>query len=90
MFLPIPIETIGLIASLFALLVFISPLAQIHKIFKIKKSDEVSPVIYMSMIINCLLWTVYGFGINNWYILTPNAVGVVFASVTLIVIYRYR
>jgi uncharacterized protein with PQ loop repeat len=52
------IETIGLLASLFAMVVFISPLAQIHTIVKIKKSDEVSPVLYMAMVVNCSLWTI--------------------------------
>jgi solute carrier family 50 (sugar transporter) len=84
------IETIGLLASIFAVVMFISPVAQIQNIRRIKKSDEVSPVMYMAMVVNCSLWTIYGFGINNWYIFTPNAIGIILAILTLIFIYHYR
>lgn len=84
------IETVGLLASFFALVMFISPIAQIRSIRKIGKSDEVSPMMYMAMVVNCSLWTIYGLGISNWYILTPNAIGIVLGILTLTVIYRYR
>ena len=84
------IETVGLLASIFAVVMFISPLAQINTIIKIKKSDEISPILYMAMVVNCSLWTIYGAGISNWYIFTPNAIGIVLGVMTLIIIYRYR
>lgn len=84
------IETIGLMASIFAVVMFVSPIAQIQNIRKIGKSDEVSPVMYMAMVVNCSLWTIYGVGISNWYILTPNAIGIVLGILTLTVIYGYR
>ncbi|MCC7549935.1 MAG: SWEET family sugar transporter [Methanobacterium sp.] len=84
------IETVGLLASIFAVVMFLSPVAQIHTVIKIKKSDEVSPALYMAMVVNCTLWTIYGVGINNWYIFTPNSIGAVLGIITLIVIYHYR
>lgn len=84
------IETVGLLASIAALVVFISPIDQIRTIIKIKKSDEVSPALYMAMIVNCALWTTYGIGISNWFITVPNAVGIVLGAVTLIVIFKYK
>jgi uncharacterized protein with PQ loop repeat len=84
------IETVGLMASIFAVVMFVSPIAQIQSIRKIGKSDEVSPVLYMAMVVNCSLWTIYGAGISNWYIFTPNAIGIVLGILTLTVIYRYR
>jgi solute carrier family 50 protein (sugar transporter) len=84
------IETIGLLASFMAVVMFVSPLDQIRNIVKIKKSDEVSPVMYLAMVVNCSLWTVYGLGINNWFIFTPNAIGIVLGLITLVFIYRYR
>ena len=84
------IEIIGLMASIFAVVMFVSPIDQIQSIRKIGKSDEVSPVMYIAMVVNCSLWTIYGAGISNWYILTPNAIGTILAIVTLFFIYRYR
>lgn len=84
------IETIGLIASITAILMFISPVDQIRDIIKDKTSHGVSPVIYGMMIINCVFWVIYGFGVNNIYIITPNAIGAFLGLITLVVIYRYR
>jgi solute carrier family 50 protein (sugar transporter) len=84
------IETIGLIASITAILMFISPIDQIRDIIKYKTSHEVSPILYGMMIINCIFWVSYGFGINNMFITVPNAIGVILGISTLIVIYKYR
>lgn len=84
------IETIGLLASCMAVVMFVSPLDQIRNIVKIKKSDEISPVLYVAMVLNCSLWTVYGLGISNWFIVMPNAIGVVLGMVTLGFIFHYR
>jgi len=83
-------EIVGLLASFFAMVMFISVIDQIQNLRKIKKSDEVSPALYMAMAVNCSLWTIYGVGISNWYIFTPNAVGSVLAVITLLFIYHYR
>jgi solute carrier family 50 protein (sugar transporter) len=84
------IETIGLIASIFAILMFISPIDQIREIIRDRTSHTVSPLIYFLMILNCFFWVLYGLGINNIYIITPNAIGVFLGLATLIVIYKYR
>ena len=84
------IEIVGLLASFFALVMFISVIDQIKNLRKFKKSDEVSTALYIAMVVNCSLWTIYGAGISNWYIFTPNAVGSVLAIVTLFFIFHYR
>ena len=84
------IETIGLIASIVSILMFISPIDQIRDIIKYKTSYEVSPVLYGLMIINCISWVIYGFGINNKFIIVPNSIGFFLGIATLIVIYKYR
>ena len=84
------IETIGLIASVFAILMFISPVDQIRDIIRDKTSHTVSPLIYFLMILNCFFWVLYGLGINNAYIVTPNAIGAFLGLSTLIIIFKYR
>ena len=84
------IETIGLIASIITIIMFISPVDQIRDIIKDKTSHGVSPIIYGMMILNGIFWVIYGLGINNNFIIIPNAVGAVLGAVTLTVIYRYR
>ena len=82
------IQTIGLIASIITIIMFISPLDQIRDIIKDKTSHGVSPIIYGMMIINGIFWVMYGFGINNSFIIVPNAVGSILGTATLIIIYN--
>ena len=84
------IEIIGLIASIFAILMFISPIDQIRDILRDKTSHTVSPLIYFMMIINCIFWVLYGLGKNDAFIFTPNAIGACLGLATLIVIFKYR
>lgn len=84
------IEIIGLIASIFAIIMFVSPIDQIRDIIRDKTSHTVSPLIYFMMIFNCFFWVLYGLGINNIYIITPNTIGAFLGLATLFVIYRYR
>lgn len=84
------IGVIGLIASIFAILMFISPIDQIRDIIRDKTSHTVSPLIYFMMIFNCFFWVLYGLGNNDIYIITPNTIGAFLGLATLIVIYRYR
>ncbi len=84
------IETIGLTASIISTLMFISTIDQIRDIIKYKTSQEVSPVLYGMMILNGMFWVIYGFGINNIYIIVPNSVGFFLGLATLIVILKYR
>jgi len=83
-------ETIGILASFFSILMFASPIAQIREIIEDKTSHRVSPLLYGMMIINCVFWVVYGFRINNIYIMTPNSVGALIGAITLFIIYKYR
>lgn len=84
------IEIIGLIASISAILMFISPIDQIKDIIRDKTSHTVSPLIYGMMILNCSFWVIYGLGINNTYIIIPNFIGAILGVITLIVILKYR
>ncbi|MBM4240208.1 MAG: hypothetical protein FJ150_00755 [Euryarchaeota archaeon] len=84
------IETIGLIASLTAILMFTSPIAQIRNIIKNRTSQTISPAIYAAMAINCTFWTIYGIGVEDLYITVPNSLGIVLGIVTLLIIYIYR
>lgn len=69
---------------------FASPIAQIREIIKDKNSYRVSPLLYGMMIINCIFWVIYGLGINDIYIVTPNSIGALIELSTLFIIYRYR
>ncbi len=84
------IEIIGLIASILAIIMFISPVDQIRDILRDKTSHTVSPLIYLVMIFNCSFWVLYGLGKNDIFIATPNAIGALLGFLTLLVILKYR
>lgn len=84
------IEIIGIIASILAIIMFISPLDQIRDILRDKTSHTVSPLIYLVMVFNCSLWVLYGLGKKDIFITTPNAIGAFLGFLTLLVILKYR
>ena len=86
----ISIEIIGLIASIFAIIMFLSPIDQMRDIFRDKTSHTVSPLLYFMMIFNCSFWVLYGIGKNDAFITTPNAIGAIIGLITLIIIFKYR
>ncbi len=84
------IEIIGLLASIFAILMFTSTIDQMRDIIRDKTSHTVSPLLYGMMILNCVFWVIYGFGINSIYIIIPNSIGAILGVITLIVILKYK
>lgn len=84
------VEFIGLIASIFGIIMFISPIDQIKDILENKTSRNVSPLIYLMMILNCIFWVLYGYGINSVFIIIPNSIGAILGFLTLAIIFKFR
>ncbi|MDD3984947.1 MAG: SemiSWEET family transporter [Methanobacterium sp.] len=84
------LEYIGLIACFFSLALYTSTVDQIKNILKTKTSSNVSFIVYLMMFLNCFFWTVYGSLKSDYFILTPNGIGIVLAALTLVVIHKYR
>lgn len=84
------IEYLGFIACFFTFAMYTSTIDQIRSMRKTKKSEEVSMILYIMMFFNCFFWAMYGFFLNNYYILLPNSIGCILAALTATIIYKYN
>ncbi len=74
-------EIIGFIAATLTTASFVP---QVYKIWKFRKTDGVSLIMYIVMFIGVLLWLSYGVLINSVSVITANAVT---AVLQLMIIY---
>jgi len=69
-------NSMGIIGIIILCGVYLSPLATFYKVIKDRDSSSISFLMTCALFINGVLWTVYGFFFNDFYIWFPNAVGI--------------
>ncbi|ORX84847.1 hypothetical protein BCR32DRAFT_291099 [Anaeromyces robustus] len=70
-------NTIGILNIVILFGVYVSPLATMYEVIKTRNSSSINFIMTIAMFINSILWTGYGFIINDFYIWFPNVVGIV-------------
>lgn len=80
-------EFIGTIA---AILTVSSSVPQIVKLFKTKKADDISYLMYFVLIVGIILWLIYGFLIQNIIIIFANIVALIFSLTIYCLKFCYR
>ncbi|KAH7651652.1 Multitransmembrane protein [Dioscorea alata] len=69
---------VGIMGNVIALLLFLSPLPTILRIWKKKTVEQFSAVPYLATLLNCMLWVVYGLPLvhpHSTLVLTINGSG---------------
>lgn len=62
--------------SFLAVLLFLGPVPSVLKIYRAKKHDNVLPLLpYLSMGVQCLVWTLYGILEQDYTVMLPNTFG---------------
>ncbi len=79
-------KIVGIIAAIGTTSGFIP---QIIRAMRTKRLDDVSPVMYMLLIIGLSLWLSYGIHLKDMIIITANAVGLCFSIFILILRFKY-
>lgn len=80
-------EIIGLIAGVITTSAF---LPQVFKIFKTKKADDISYLMYFAFILGILLWLIYAFSIKAIPLIFANLVSLVFVLIIYFLKIYYR
>ena len=80
-------EIIGILAGV---LTTIAAIPQIIKAWKSKQVDDVSPWMFIVLILGVSLWTVYGIIKVDYPIIFTNALSVIFNTMMLLIILKYR
>ncbi|MFY7879658.1 MAG: SemiSWEET family sugar transporter [Lacibacter sp.] len=63
---------------------------QAIKIFKSKKTKNVSWFLFLSSFISYILWTYYGYLKNDWVIMWGQSVGILTSGIVLYLLYKFR
>ncbi|MEH6679206.1 MAG: SemiSWEET transporter [Sediminicola sp.] len=80
-------DILGLVAGA---CVTIAVVPQIKKAFKTKKVDDVSPFMFLILIIGVFLWVVYGVVQRDFPIIITNGISLCLNGAMFYVILRYR
>ncbi|KAI0522348.1 hypothetical protein KFK09_004726 [Dendrobium nobile] len=83
---------IGIVGNVISFGLFLSPAPTFMKIYKMKAVEQFSPIPYLTILVNCMLWVFYGLPIvkpNTILVSTINGVGVLIVSSYLIIFFYF-
>ncbi|KAL0923812.1 hypothetical protein M5K25_004590 [Dendrobium thyrsiflorum] len=83
---------IGIVGNLISFGLFLSPASTFVKIYKKKAVEQFSPIPYLTILVNCMVWVFYGLPIvkpNTILVTTINGVGVLIVSSYLIIFFYF-
>eukprot|EP00669_Euglena_mutabilis_P007134 TRINITY_DN2516_c0_g1_i1.p1 TRINITY_DN2516_c0_g1~~TRINITY_DN2516_c0_g1_i1.p1 ORF type:complete len:251 (+),score=65.43 TRINITY_DN2516_c0_g1_i1:26-754(+) len=78
-----PTHAVAIVASIATVALFTSPLNVAWEMNLRKSTGSYSPLPYFAMILNCVVWALYGSRITDAAIFFPNTVGICVATLTL-------
>lgn len=84
------LAVVGSTVLIFNILYYASPLSTIVKVIKTKNSSSMSASLILVNLLNAIMWTIYGSAISDVNILVPNCLGIVLATMQLLVMVKYR
>eukprot|EP00201_Polytomella_parva_P020191 CAMPEP_0175043368 /NCGR_PEP_ID=MMETSP0052_2-20121109/3141_1 /TAXON_ID=51329 ORGANISM="Polytomella parva, Strain SAG 63-3" /NCGR_SAMPLE_ID=MMETSP0052_2 /ASSEMBLY_ACC=CAM_ASM_000194 /LENGTH=297 /DNA_ID=CAMNT_0016306405 /DNA_START=163 /DNA_END=1056 /DNA_ORIENTATION=- len=67
----------GLAGNMMAIIYYAAPLSSMVKVIKSRNSSSILVPLTLANSLNALLWTLYGFGIDNIFVWLPNLIGLV-------------
>lgn len=83
-------DALGPVAASYGVLMAVSPLLQMRRIFVTRSSADVS-IAYLGVLeIGFLLWLAYGIALPNWALIVPNGVAFSVGLATILVALRLR
>ncbi len=90
MVLEIYSNILSILATILGVMMSLSYLPQIYKIYKRKSVADISIIMYLVLLPGALTWDLYGLSINNTPLIIANSVAIVCIVITLIEYFIYR
>ena len=81
---------LALSASSWGVAMAMSPLLQIRAILAHRSSRGVSVAYQTVLLVGFALWLSYGVALENWALITPNAIALVVCATTIAITRRFR
>ena len=84
------VQTLGVAAAAWGVLMAISPLLQIRRMIVRRSSADVSIAYLLVLELGFLLWISYGIAKGDAIIAIPNTVAAIVGAVTMVIAWTYR
>jgi MtN3 and saliva related transmembrane protein len=84
------VETLGVAAASWGVLMAISPLLQIRRMVVRRSSADVSIAYLLVLEFGFFLWIGYGIALRNPFIALPNSVAAIVGAITMVVAWIHR
>jgi solute carrier family 50 (sugar transporter) len=82
--------SLGLLANVFELIFFASPLSTIFQVLRTKSAESIHLPLTITSLVATLMWVLYGLSVNDWFIATPSGVTTFLTLVQLALHAKYR
>lgn len=83
-------DALGPLAAGYGVLMAVSPILQIRRMFETRSSSDVSLAYLGVLEVGFALWFAYGISIDNWALIVPNGVAFSVGLATILVALRLR
>ncbi|WCJ36312.1 Bidirectional sugar transporter SWEET10 [Euphorbia peplus] len=84
------VKFLGWICLIFALSVFVAPLAIVRKVIKTKSVEYMPFGLSLFLTISAIFWFLYGYLKHDYYVAIPNILGFLFGVVQMLLFFIYR
>lgn len=76
---------LGFAASLFGLVMALAPVLQVRRMWRRRSSEDVSVGFFAVLLPGFSLWVAYGTVREDWFLVVPNAVGLLVCGSTIVI-----
>uniref|UniRef100_A0A8D0Y1A7 Sugar transporter SWEET1 n=1 Tax=Sus scrofa TaxID=9823 RepID=A0A8D0Y1A7_PIG len=83
------LQQLGLFCSIFTISMYLSPLADLAKVIQTKSTQRLSFSLTIATLLTSASWTLYGFRIEDSYIVVPNLPGILTSLIRLWLFWKY-
>ncbi|KAB1260459.1 Sugar transporter SWEET1 [Camelus dromedarius] len=83
------LQQLGLFCSVFTISMYLSPLADLAKVIQSKSTQRLSFSLTIATLLSSASWTLYGFRLNDPYIVVPNLPGILTSFIRLWLFWKY-
>eukprot|EP01012_Entosiphon_sulcatum_P024598 TRINITY_DN29770_c0_g1_i1.p1 TRINITY_DN29770_c0_g1~~TRINITY_DN29770_c0_g1_i1.p1 ORF type:complete len:220 (-),score=28.82 TRINITY_DN29770_c0_g1_i1:369-1028(-) len=87
--MPEAASAVGAVASALTVTLFLSPLKVIWDIRTKKTTGDQSPLPFLAMLVNCVVWFLYGVELGDATLLPPNFLGMATGSLAVLVFLKF-
>jgi MtN3 and saliva related transmembrane protein len=86
------VTVLGVLAALFGLVMALAPVLQIRRMWQRRSSEDVSVAFFAVLLPGFTLWVAYGTARADWFLVVPNAVGLLVgcSTITIALLLRRR